>query len=127
MRKMFYSPLRRACIASSFIAMLALTGCSITPPTQAAGYVGEYVLLPTDGSQVDYSDLLILNPDHTTVGIRYARATGQVLKDTGQWTLDTTHGEHINIGDYSYPVEMSDSTIRLAINDNMNVYYRKVQ
>ena len=126
MRELFYSPLRRTCIAVSFVAMLAVTGCSITPSKNAADYVGEYVLLPTDGSQVDYSDLLILNPDNTTVGIRYARATGQVLKAAGHWSLDTTHGEHINIGDYSYPVEMSDSTIRLAIDDDHNVYYKKV-
>ena len=119
--------IRRIGITCSFVAVLGLTGCKIMPSTNPADYIGEYVLLPTDGSQVDYSDLLILNPDQSTVGIRYARATGQVLKDKGQWRLDTTNGEHIVIGDFSYPVEMSDSTIHLAINDDMHVYYEKVQ
>jgi hypothetical protein len=126
MRKLFDSPMRRISIVCLFVSMLALTGCSITPSTNSVDYVGEYVLIPSDGSQVDYADLLILNTDQSTMGIRYSRATGQVLKTKGHWHLDTTKGEHIVIGDASYPVELSGSTIHLAINDDLHVFYEKV-
>jgi hypothetical protein len=109
------------------LATFAVTGCKVIPSANPADYVGEYVLIPADGSQFQYADLLILKPDQSTVGIRYSRATGQVLKNKGSWRLDTTNGEHIDIGEYSYPVEMADSDIHLAINDDMHVYYEKVQ
>lgn len=124
---MFDASICRFGIAFSLLGLLMLTGCKVIPSIHPADYVGEYVLIPTDGSQVDYADLLILKPDQSTVGIRYSRATGQVLKDKGHWRLDTSNGEHIAIGDFSYPVEMSDSNIHLAINDDMHVYYQKVQ
>lgn len=90
-------------------------------------YVGEYVLMPNDGTQVQFADVLILKKNYTAVGVRLSRETEQVLTSKTKWSLNHTNTENVNIGEFSYPIERTGSSIILSINDDEHLRYEKIR
>jgi hypothetical protein len=111
-------------------AVLCLVGCSTPASTNPNDYVGEYLLQPAHSVPEDFPYLVILRKDHVAVNVSYSRDSEQVLVVQKKWYLEHGTDEEIVIGDraesHVYPIEQSDSTIKLIINER-GQYYEEVR
>jgi hypothetical protein len=111
-------------------ALLCLVGCSAALSTNANDYVGEYLLQPAHSVPEGFPYLVVLRKDHIAVNVSYSRDSGRVLIVQKKWYLEHGTDEEMVIGDPSasrvYPIDQSDSTIKLIINER-GQYYEKVR
>src|SRR6185437_7683350 len=123
--------IRRSAIICILFAVSAVSGCdsgsAVLVSSNPVEYVGEYVLMPNDGTHVQFADVLILKKDYTAVGVRLSRETEQVLTSKTKWSLNHTNTENVNIGEFSYPIERTGSSIILSINDDEHLRYEKIR
>lgn len=111
-----------------FLAALLLAACSSSAPsTNPDEYVGEYVLMPANSDPGDFASFVILKRDRTAVEVRFHRTTGEMSTMQKKWYLTHSTEEDVVIGQFSHPIELSGSLIKLTINKDLGQYYEKVR
>ncbi len=115
------------------IAGICVTGCNSPISENPDDYVGEYVYKPSNHPietfPQQFASFVILKKNHVAVEIRFVRSTGIVLTTEEKWYLDRGGSlpDDLVIGNFGAPIELSGSTIRLRINDDVDEYYEKVR
>jgi hypothetical protein len=119
--------MRQALLFVLSLASFSLSGCASRVSSNPADYVGEYVFMPANSSPpARFASFVVLKPDHEAVEIKSDPHSGVVQTKTETWYLSHSTGQNVVIGDFSCPVEVSRSEIRLIVND-LGQYYEKVR
>lgn len=119
--------MKRILFSIVIAAALLTIGCGREASTNPGDYVGEYIFKPNNTDPGDFASFVILKRDQTALEIRFSPRTGNISTAQEKWYLSHTTGENVVIGKFSHSVELSGSTIRLGINDDLGKYYEKVR
>ena len=120
-------PITRRWVRLLFFTASLLAGCSRAVSTNPGDYVGEYVFMPANSNPGEFASFVLLRRDHTVVEVRFNETTGAVSTTKKKWYLTHTAGENVSIGQFSHPIEVSGSLIKLYINYDLGQYYQKLR
>jgi hypothetical protein len=101
--------------------------CNLEPSSNPDDYIGEYVLTPQSAVSEGFANFLILKKDNKAVVIRYNNASGQITTEDVNWGLSRYTTENIDLNNSSYPIKRTGSNIRITLNDDLGLYYVKIQ
>src|SRR6185312_1429515 len=119
--------MKRILVSIFIIEALLTIGCGREASTNPSDYVGEYIFRPSNTDPGNFASFVILKKDQTALEIRFSPPTGKISTTQDKWYLSHTTGENVVIGTFSHSVELSGSTIRLGINDDLGKYYEKIR
>lgn len=108
------------------LAFAGAIGCDRRVSTEPDTYIGEYVFT-SNADPGHFASFIILKKDQSTLEVRYSKKTGEVQTTLGKWKLSPYIAGHLDIDDFSHPIDRSSSGIRLIINDDLDEYYEKIR